>query len=344
MNINHELLFQIEGVLPRYECPVDSLRSFLLDGLSFEQRQTKAKEIIGEVLAVHAKKRLLPQVAELARVESGIGELQPWVRDHVVHAVLSFALGVYLNERYMPAGAIREPLQWKIAGLLHDVGYPLEIAMNVARPYGDVVRRILGDLNVRPHPLRINVIPKGLERLFNGVNAFDLIGARLAEWQLAIDPRKVYRKLNRAGKVCHGVISALTILYVLDAMYQNYNPDRKREDTWELECNWNQDNFETHIVSACSAIFVHNLDAEWFVKTRINRTKAPLAFLLVLADCLQEWERPSENNHTGFPASSFKIEADRERLVFHADIPAEKKTKVMTSIETRLEVPIVSIR
>ena len=76
--------------------------------------------------------------------------------------------------------------------------------------------------------------------------------------------------------------SALTILYLIDLMYKK-------------NACWNQDNFEKHIVPACSAIFLHNLEDVVFFNT-ITIDTAALPYLLKLCDELQIWQRPKKGN------------------------------------------------
>ena len=115
-------------------------------------------------------------------------------------------------------------------------------------------------MGVAANEVKFLVVPENLDDLTNGICSFDLIQRRLEDWNLQIDARLAYQYMIESGRICHGMISGLAVLWVLDLMYQKYNPGRKHEDTFlpDSNINWNQRYFEEDIVSACSAIFVHN--------------------------------------------------------------------------------------
>lgn len=126
------------------------------------------------------------------------------------------------------------------------------------------------------------------------------------------------------------MISALVLLYVIDLMYQKNNPRREYKDIYShrdggRRINFNQENFEQKIAPACAAVYIHNLPDKCFSKAKIDRSKAPVAFLLKLSDCLQEWERPSYKDHEGLSAERFDIKIENENLVFQAQIPLDQK-------------------
>jgi len=84
-NINETLLKETKPYFYIYDCREDEIEHFLFCCRKFLERQKEAIRIIEGIMTAHGKKDLLRQVSELARVEYGIRELEPWVRDHVVH-------------------------------------------------------------------------------------------------------------------------------------------------------------------------------------------------------------------------------------------------------------------
>ena len=158
-------------------------------------------------------------------------------------------------------------------------------------------------------------------------------------------PETEYDKIIDSGDIDHGIISSLAILYIIDLMYQKYNPKREDRDVYvpSTNINVNQKYFEGDVVSACTAIYIHNLPKRSFVNSKINRSKAPVAFLLKLSDCLQDWERPSKINPTGFSATKFDIKIDNDQLIFQADIPDDKKKQIKDEISSSLVAPDVQI-
>ena len=86
----------------------------------FEKRQKKSIDIITKILDVHGKADIVRFLGRLAGMEPKIQKLQPWVRDHVVHAINTFLLGVYILEKVNipPFISVRfdYPFMWKLCG------------------------------------------------------------------------------------------------------------------------------------------------------------------------------------------------------------------------------------
>ena len=347
-NVNETLLKEIETyVYNNYGCDRYEIEHFLTHHGEFLEKQREAIRIIESIMTIHGKKRLLRHVVELARVEHGIRELERGIRDHVVHALLSFILGIYLNEKFLKPliGFPVDDFQWKLAGLLHDVGYPAPIARDILRPFTEKINEIKRDLGFDSPDVFFKFVPVGLENLANDLNAFDLIQECLNKWELRIKAREEYNSMIATGDICHGMISSLAVLYVIDLMYQKYNSKREYTDIYAVgtNINWNQIYFERDIIPACSAIYIHNLPNKCFADAKIDPLKAPLAFLLKLSDYLQEWERPSFTNQQGFSAAQFDIIIDNGQIIFHADIPDDKKKKIKDEISSSLVAPNVHI-
>lgn len=107
-------------------------------------------------------------------------------------ALLSFILGIYLNEKFLCKPA--DIFQWKLAGLLHDFGYPIQIARDILEPFTTKINEINRKLNVSISDVHFKIIPDGLENLTNGINSFDLIQKCLDEWGLHINAKEEYNK------------------------------------------------------------------------------------------------------------------------------------------------------
>lgn len=303
------------------------IEKFLTSSNDFKTRQDNAIDIIETIMTAHGKKKLLQHVVQLAKVELGIRELEPSVRDHVVHALLSFLLGVFLNEHLLkPENLAVGSFQWKLAGLFHDVGYPAQVARDILRPYMDEINSIKRSLSVSRPDLFFQIVPVGLDGLSNNVNSIDLIQDYLNKWRLKIDARGEYTQMIDSGNVCHGMISALSVLYIIDMMYQKYNPYRTYVDIHKPPgINWNQSCFENEVVPACAAIFIHNLPPRCFRSAPIDHTRAPLPYLLLLSDCLQDWNRPSANDLVGAPDDEFDIYMNSGRVCFSVMDPVRRQ-------------------
>jgi hypothetical protein len=331
MSINEFLLLAIASHLDEYDCPERKIEQFIRSKCAFEERQQIAVDVIGMIMESNEKQMLLEYVAELARVEPQARQLQPWARDHVVHALLCFMLGIYLNEEFLDKKSKVNPFQWKIAGLFHDVGYPLQIATDaLITPYVNTINSIKRSIGSNQPDLAFGINLIGLTILNNEINALDLIQERVKRWDLDIDAKKSFEAMSTSGQINHGIVSSLAVLYVVDILYQAYNPERVYSDilTPGKSVNFNQKYFERDIVSACSAIFVHALPISHFAKNKIDRSKAPLAFLLKLADALQEWERPSLENQNAYAPACFTISNKKKLLTLKADILDRRKKDI----------------
>jgi hypothetical protein len=332
MSINEYLIESTEHLLHNYECHADQFRQILVHDVSFEERQRRAVAFVGEVFKAHGKETLLSYLAELARVEHGIQELQPRQRDHVVHAVRVFLLGIHLNDVLLH-GTVT-PLQWKVAGLTHDVGYPVEIASRVADPLGRALNsmadRIESDI---PRVRRAGPRLENLDLLTHGVSGIAVIQECLSGWHIDVNAADAYREGTDSDRVCHGVVGAMAVLRVIDMLYSKSNPDREFRRIVIANVDWNQQWFIEENVPACAAIFLHNLNARWFHATRVDRRLAPVAFLLRLADSLQEWDRPSGDDADGVSPNAFRLEMADGKLSFRAEVEEKRKEdlrKVLT--------------
>ena len=233
----------------------------------------------------------------------------------------------------MRANVIRiaKPFEWELAGLFHDIGYHAEIASNVLNRFGESICEIKKDLCFQypTKKVRFKIMPANLDKLTNDKSCIDLIQQRLDEWQLRIDAKREYRRStnNRSGnvRVDHGVISSLVLLQTIDLLYQNVNPHRQKREFPVGELDFNEEYFENDVVSACSAIFIHNLPKEAFKDSKIDCSIAPLPFLLRLSDNLQQWERPSLDDPQGIPASLFDFAVENGKIEYFTQIPIDKR-------------------
>jgi len=304
----------------------------------FLNRQEKSVELIQTILDYHGKGEIVKFLAELANIEPRIQTLQPRVRDHVVHAINTFLLGVYILKKVAFPRIVNTrfnyKFMWKLCGPTHDLGYPIEIAKNVENPFTNKVNDILGRINSPSPRIITNIYPYNLNALCNENDANDLIQTRTDEWELGIDIESYYTWLRNQNRVDHGVISALAQLKIIDALYQAHNPNREeREIVWN-GLNYNQRNFIYDIVSASSALFIHNIDLEYpGFSNKIKFDVAPLAFLLFLCDTFQEWDRYSQNRpvHSG---NNFNIICERNSISLF--VPNELEEKVLSTLNKRL--------
>jgi len=329
-----------------YDCNPRHMKDFLNFNRNFEKRQKRAIQLIEDIMSANRKKDLLSEVTrELAKIEYSIRELQPWARDHVVHALLSFILGIYLDSKLLKPSSNRpfDPLQWKLAGLYHDVGYPAQIAKQaLLGRLTSTINKTRDNIGVSRPDVYARIELVNIDKLQNDISSFNLIQNRIDEWDLRIDVEQEYVEMVKSGNANHGMVSSLTLLYLLDVLYERYNQKRLPEPTIVGGVDFNQRYFERDIVSACAAIYVHNLPGHCFHNAKIDRSRALVAFLLKLSDTLQEWERPSLRNPSGFSVDKFNIFEENGILIFETNIPAQEISRIKTDLSV-LIAPDVEI-
>lgn len=319
-----------------YDCNPQNMRDFLIFSGGFGDRQKRAIQLIEDIMAANRKKDLLSEVTkELAKIEYSIRELQPWARDHVVHALLSFILGIYISSKLLrPSLSIQfDPLQWKLAGLFHDVGYPVQIAKEaLLKRLTSAINKTRTTIGISRPDVYARIELVNIDKLQNNLSSFDLIQNRIDEWGLSINVEQEYAATVKTGDINHGIVSSLSLLYLLDVLYEKHNHARLHEPVIVDGVDFNQLYFERDIVSACAAIYLHNLQSHCFQNARIDRLRTPIAFLLKLSDTLQQWERPSLLNPSGFPAQRFNIVFEKGALIYEADIPRQEIGKMKADL------------
>jgi len=304
----------------------------------FIERQQKSLILIKQILNIHGKEDIVEFLGRLASIEPRIQELQPYVRDHVVHAINTFLVGVYILEKVnfptFIGARFGFPFMWKICGPTHDLGYPIEIAHNLEMPYIDEMNRILDKINSPSPKLKTETYPRDLEKLCDDWDANKIIQKRVTDWALGIDIEDYYDWLRKENKKDHGVISALSQLKVIEAMYCKMNPKRENVDIIKNNLNFNQVNFDLDIVSASAALFVHNIALDYYGFTnKINFELSPLAFLLFLCDTFQEWDRYSENRSV-YSGRDFNLCCESDSISLF--IPEELEDKIFGALFQRL--------
>lgn len=359
MHITEKILEEIESEFPQYFIFVsptewDLFKKPLVLNKNgspkkqhFMKRQEKSIKIIEKILKEHGKEEIVKFFGELAQIEPRIQSLQPRVRDHIVHAINTFLLGVYIHEKVELSHIVHGKrydflFMWKLCGLTHDLGYPIEIAQNIENQFLNKVNDILGEINVPSPSIESELYPRGLDKLCDYSDAKQLIQNQLYEWKLEIKIGDYFKWLRQKNKTDHGVIGALTQLKIIDASYYKENPKKMHtEISGKDYLNYNQDNFDLDIVSASSALFIHNIDLEYkgFSK-KITFQEAPLAFLLYLCDTFQEWDRYSEKREM-YSGNDFDINCTPESISLSVPEKLLEKKKetdknIIDKLRTRL--------
>lgn len=249
-------------------------------------------------------------------------------RDHYVHSVYVFILGlcIYAQNDHFQAAFNAANLdksyypfsydtkgeeffyRWGIASLFHDVGYPVEIigkqinkfisfATEVDRQ-GQVKTRLEID-NFEDFNAIAEILPKGefIKSYYENhpscayvdlLKPNDLLAHKL-HLSLGVDLKAVKTALDgfpevmaESGFIDHGYYSAIIVLRWYGYLIQN--------------CRYKPEYFFYPILDSASGILLHNYYKNVIMKPPFNKgpltaREHPIAYLLILCDELQEWNR-----------------------------------------------------
>ena len=331
----------------------------------YNERQEITEYIIKKQLFYHEKGKIIEMVSDLVRIEPVIMSLDEKLRDHIVHAILTFLLGIYIknnlsNWKEIPKSNWDFPLQWKFSAPLHDIAYPLELFENLSKSWINatinVKKKIRDEAKNDPNGCQPDIkeydiggetsyeIILNNNELQNEKTAFDYFNIRLKEWKINIDSSNYVEWLYKNNISDHGAISSFVLLNVFDFIYQSHNPNRDKKEKIYNGRDFNQENFENDILSSTTAIFLHNIPTSYLKQNSIiiDYNKAPLAYLLCLSDKLQEWERYSKYRQVCTP-DKFDVNIENNKINFLMDIPQERKNEIKDEINdslTGLEIEI----
>ena len=264
----------------------------------------------------------------LLRYEDTAATLIEKQRDHVVHSVNVFITGLCI---YSASPAFREAFasavpekeyhsaystkneeffyRWGIASLFHDVGYPLEIVGRQLNEFIGMIADADGkDIKVKARISFDNedelrsvseVIPReefssGFRSAYDGAGRLDLLKAHdLLAFSIhhrhGADLNSLLEKLDgfvasmgETGMIDHGYYSALIVLKWYGFLIQS--------------CGYKSEYFYWPVLDSAAAILLHNwyklfLQKEPFMLGAMKAGDDPTAFLLILCDELQEWNR-----------------------------------------------------
>ena len=249
-------------------------------------------------------------------------------RDHYIHSVNVFILGLCI---YIQNAGFRSAFdaanmdksnypysydtkheeffyRWGIASLFHDIGYPVEIIGKQIGKFMDFATGIDSDAKVKSHLEFDNfeelnsiaeVIPKReftktyYEKFDSCVyvdllKPIDLLAHKL-HISLGVDLKDVKRSLDnfvstmaKAGFIDHGFYSAIIVLKWYGFLIQS--------------CKYKPEYFFYPILDSASAILLHNYYKNVIMKPPFDKGSLspqyhPIAYLLILCDELQEWNR-----------------------------------------------------
>jgi hypothetical protein len=273
----------------------DLIENFLNEGMPYK-RIKLAQKISKRALRRHGKIKLHPFLSSMVNIERGVQQFNTRLRDHISHSVYVYLLGLAFMEKYTYFREI-DPLSWKIAALLHDIGYPPEWFAYATRKYLDSVCKASGISLTDNRRINCSLSINNIQTLeFCGTNTFELIDSKLGEWNIlqdthAIDMQRVFSNQLGQGKVNHGILSSLTVLKIVDHLYFKNNRLKYNERRDKDNLTWGVDSFSRQITPAVAAISIHAIISDEI--DNVNLEFSPIAYLLVLCDSLQLWNRYS---------------------------------------------------
>ena len=296
--------------------------------------EDKSEELKTKGGLVSESNTLLKLVKIMKDYEDNTGTLIEKQRDHFIHSVNVFILGlaIYSQNRKFRETFIRyvksSPYEkyyklkdgsfsreeflyrWGIAALFHDIGYPVEIiGKQLTKFINDGIQSISDDYNVRTaidfkNFNQFNSIVKDdphftdcYRYMYPETNFLDLykptdIMAHKISLDLGVNPYDLAEHLDNfiyymgdKGFVDHGFFSSILVLNSYGSLMQRYYYDNIQKYNY----------FFYPIVDSASAILLHNYYRNAmqndFGQKQLEPSKSPIAYLLILCDELQEWNR-----------------------------------------------------
>ena len=275
---------------------------------------------------------LLDLVQIMKKYEENTGDLIERQRDHFIHSVNVFLLGLSIyakNSRYreyfkgyilkskyekyykLADGELSHEeflYRWGIASLFHDIGYPVEIigkqlnkfindgVKSISHTYGADTAIDFKDFD------EFNAIVKldhdfadeftkdyPEAKFLNLFKPTDIMAHKISKDFENVDVNDVARHLDNfvyemgdLGFIDHGFFSCILVLNSYGYLIQKYSKSHEF--------------FFYPIVDSATSILLHNyygkvLQGDRFKLKGLHPSQSPIAFLLILCDELQEWNR-----------------------------------------------------
>ena len=300
---------------------------FMIYQITAEDKSKKKED----ASIVNEPNTLLDLVKIMKKYEENTGDLIEKQRDHFIHSVNVFLLGLAIyaqNRSYREAFEsyiLKSPYKkyyrinkklsheeflyrWGVASLFHDIGYPVEIIGKQLNKFiNDGVKSISSTYDADTaidfkdfnefntivkidHDFADEFTKKYPEAKFlNLFKPTDIMAHKIATDFTDVDVNDVAKHLDNfvnimgeSGFIDHGFFSAILVLNSYGHLIQKF---AKKHDF-----------FFYPIVDSATAILLHNyyrnvLQKDPFNLTAMHPIQSPIAFLLILCDELQEWNR-----------------------------------------------------
>lgn len=302
---------------------------FMIYQITSENKSEESKS--DEISIVKEPNTLLDLVKIMKKYEDNTGDLIEKQRDHFIHSVNVFLLGLAIysqNKNYREKFRhyiLKSPYEkyykidgefsheeflyrWGVASLFHDIGYPVEIIgkqlkkfindgiKSISNSYGADTAIDFKDFNEFNTIVKIEpdfadayteVYPRA--KFLNLFKPTDIMAHKITTDFKNVDINKLIKHLDSfvdimgdSGFIDHGFFSSILVLNSYGYLMQKYAK--------------NHDFFFYPIVDSATAILLHNyyrnvLQKKPFNLKTLHPSQSPIAFLLILCDELQEWNR-----------------------------------------------------
>lgn len=287
-----------------------------LSTMNQEDRAKFAEEMIKSHWDIYQKNYHF-FINKLMKSELAIKKINKSHRDHVVHSAYVFLLGIYLFEKdsdiknafynhYEQPNDIenRFMFMWNIISTFHDIAYAFQSFSKEMNSYISEINK--GTIN---NNISFGLYFKNLVILNNDKNSFEIL-KELQEKRIgkSIDLEGYFEKELENGIIDHGILSSLILLKITDNLY-------------EQQVDWPIDFFNEVFPEIALSIALHNIKWEKLSEKSpiITLNDFPLCYLLILADTLQEWDRPAIARPS-IPSTALSIEFDENEKIFRVKV------------------------
>lgn len=313
-------------------------------------RETFAEKLIKRYWEIYHKSEFYEYfIDELMKTELGVKLFNKFQRDHVVHSAYVFLLGLFLFMRdkriqksFKNYDKYEENLEffnkilfmWNIISTFHDVGYPFESFSREMVSYISEVNK-LGIETTNYKKSSFKILLNNLDILSDNQSSFDVM-KQLQKRRDAnnnyLDLKQYFEYKLERGMIDHGILSSLFLLKTTDALYNTRGGDRPF--------------FTENFPEIALAISLHNIDWAEVTNKKGNQEKDlpkitlrdfPFCYLLILADSLQEGDRPAIARPT-IPSTGVSIIFDENKKRFNVKIALS--TEEIKKINDRLHITI----
>jgi len=270
--------------LSGYGLSITDVQIFL-ESSTVEERSRQAKLLFRQVIHSLHNDAMEKYYDQLVKYENALHFIFDYHRDHSVHIILCYLLGICINERILANDSKHvSTVQWIIACLFHDIGYPLQLIY-------DSLVAMRDEYGWSPD---LQLTPKR-NKIFDKKGPIGLLTDYYKRWNLHFRSRTEYQFAADEKRICHGMISAFTVLEQLATIYNSLGYD--------------DDYYRINVVPSCAAIFLHNLHPLRYKGNKLTGNHgSQVALLLKIVDEFQDWWRPSAKYPDGYDASKYRLQ------------------------------------